>query len=83
MIIIQTKLKVVPEKCNKCKYSYQRLEGRFCAVSTIGQLNRLCPMEYNKEKRNWEYVKPDWCPLKEIEPVGSGKYFINRGKQDD
>ena len=19
---------------------------------------------------------PDWCPLKEIEPVGSGKYFL-------
>lgn len=37
---------------------------------------RAIPYEFNKEKRNWMYVKPDWCPLKEIKPVGSGKYFL-------
>ena len=39
-------------------------------------MNRVCPYTYNETKRNYEYGKPDWCPLKEIEPVGSGKYFM-------
>ena len=80
MIVIETNLKVLPKKCNKCKYSYMHygksMSGdRFCAVSFIDGMNRVCPYEYNEAKRNCEYGKPDWCPLKEIEPVGSGKYF--------
>lgn len=33
MIVIKTKLKKLPEKCNKCKYSYLRCHERFCAVT--------------------------------------------------
>lgn len=70
MIIIETKLKKLPEKCNKCKYSY--LAGfsydaaRICSVVYKNGENPACPMEFNKEKRNWEYKRPDWCPLKEV-----------------
>ena len=81
MIVIQTKLKKIPQKCNRCSYSYvvnsKSMYGdRFCAVSFINGMNRICPYEYNEAKRNCEYGKPDWCPLKEIEPVGSGNYFL-------
>ena len=75
MIVIETKLKVMPKKCTKCKYSYLSEGERFCAVSFINGCNRACPYEYNKEKRNWEYTKPDWCPLKEMEPIGY-KYYL-------
>ena len=81
MIVIQTQMKVLPKKCNRCKYSYvvksKSMYGdRFCAVSFINGMNRICPYEYNEDKRNCEYGKPDWCPLKEIEPVGSVTYFL-------
>lgn len=71
MIVIETKLKVLPKKCNKCKYSCFNHADRFCAVSFKDGLNRWCPYEYNEARRNQEYGKPDWCPLREIEPVGS------------
>ena len=76
MIVIETKLKVLPKKCNKCNYSYLKCDNRFCSVSFTNGMNRICPYTYNETKRNYEYGKPDWCPLKEIEPVGSGKYFM-------
>ena len=71
MIVIKTKLKKIPEKCNKCNYSYTDggfgLDSqRFCSVCMQKGLNRACPMEYNKEKRNWEYFRPDWCPIEEL-----------------
>lgn len=71
MIAIETKLKVLPTKCNKCKYSY--IVGaaygseRACGVTFKNGLNPMCPMEFNKEKNNWEYTKPNWCPLREVE----------------
>lgn len=73
MIVIETKLKKLPEKCNKCKYSYlDEVNGpfiynRFCGVVFQKGLNPVCPMEFNKEKNNYEYTKPDWCPLKVID----------------
>ena len=66
MIVIETNLKVLPKKCNKCKYSYFNSGDRFCAVSFKDGLNRCCPYEYNEAKRNCEYGKPDWCPLKDL-----------------
>ena len=66
MIVIKTKLKVIPQKCKKCKYSYSSYGERFCGVSFVEGEARAIPYEFIKEKRNWEYVKPDWCPLREI-----------------
>lgn len=71
MIVIETKLKKLPPKCNKCKYSYVSGDfgidsERFCAVSFRNGECRLCPIEFVPEKRNWEYQRPDWCPLKEV-----------------
>lgn len=66
MIVIKTKIRVLPKTCSKCKYSYLKYGNRFCAVSFVDTMNRCCPYEYNTAKRNWEYVKPDWCPLREV-----------------
>ena len=70
MIVIETKLKVLPTKCNKCKYSYivgsRTGSERVCEVTFKNGLHPMCPMEFNKEKNNWEYVKPNWCPLREV-----------------
>ena len=70
MIVIETKLKKLPEKCNKCKYSYTNGgwgygTERFCSVSFVKGMCRPCPIDFVKEKRNWEYQRPEWCPLKE------------------
>ena len=76
MIIIETKLKVLPQKCSKCKFSYYRYEydNRFCAVAFTNGFNRACPYEYNKEKNNWEYRKPSWCPLRQLEAETNGAF---------
>lgn len=71
MIVIETKLKKLPEKCNQCKYSrtnsgWSYDAGRFCSVSFKNGMHRLCPIEFVKEKRNWEFQRPDWCPLREV-----------------
>ena len=72
MLVIETKLKKLPEKCNKCKYSYTNGgygygTERFCAVSFQKDMCRPCPIEYVPEKRNYKFQRPDWCPLKEIQ----------------
>ena len=70
MVVIETKLKKIPVKCNKCSYSYT-IGGfgidtvRLCSVSFEKGACRTCPIEYNADKRNWEYTKPKWCPLRE------------------
>ena len=74
MIIIETTLKVLPEKCNKCKFSYYKYNQRFCAVAFINDFNRACPYEYNQEKNNWEYRKPSWCPLRKLEAETNGAF---------
>ena len=70
MIVIKTKLKKLPEKCNKCKYSYTNGgwgygTKRFCSVSFEKNMCRPCPIKFVKEKRNYEYQRPEWCHLKE------------------
>lgn len=68
MIVIETKFKKFPEKCNKCKYSYIGAKGeRFCSVSFNKNMCRPCPIDFVAEKRNWEYQRPEWCPLKEVQ----------------
>lgn len=61
MIVAKTKMKKIPESCNKCNLSYADLYGRFCRIQ-----NKLCPMEQSEHK-NWKYTRPDWCPLQEVE----------------
>ena len=74
MIVIETKLKVLPKKCNKCKYSYLRYGDRFCSVSFVEGMNRICPYEYNEAKRNCEYGKPEWCPLRQLDAEDCGTF---------
>ena len=67
MIFIKTNLKEIPAKCNKCRYSYLGSADydaqRFCGVLFKKGTNPPCPMEFNKEKNNWEYTKRSDCPL--------------------
>lgn len=69
-IIVKTKLKKIPDKCTKCKFSKhenfrnsfnQIISYKYCVLT-----NTEIPCVYNKEKRNWEDVKPSDCPLLEI-----------------
>ena len=72
MIIIKTRLEKIPNKCGDCKYhesffrgyGYNSMNGR-CMVCTL--CNKDIPYKYISEKKNWCYVKPDWCPLVEIQ----------------
>ena len=69
MIIVQTNMKKIPDRCVKCKLcgiyydGYNDFEGtRFCYIN-----GKQIPYEYVKEKNNWMYIKPKWCPLKEVD----------------
>lgn len=65
MICAKTKMKKLPESCNKCTLSnlngnyYSDLE-RFCSIT-----KRACPME-RSENNNLKYIRPKWCPLVEV-----------------
>lgn len=68
MIVAVTKLKRIPEKCTKCVFSqvdywsyYPRVNiGRQCTLT-----HRALPMD-KSPKGNMQYIKPYWCPLKEV-----------------
>lgn len=65
-IIIETNLKKIPDSCTKCQYSYVDYEGRFCGVSYRNKMCRPIPYEFIPDRKNWCYVKPDWCPIKGV-----------------
>ena len=62
MIVAKTRMRRMPKSCRWCKLSCANwFEERFCSV-TAGD----CPKEYEKNG-SWKYVRPDWCPLLEME----------------
>lgn len=79
MIIAQTRLKKIPDKCLKCKFclDIDRLGNK--AIKDNGYMSewyrqKKCfltgievPYIFNKAKRNWEYTKCKNCPLQEVE----------------
>ena len=77
MIIAQTKLKKIPDKCNKCKFctdvDVARKSSKANGYIAISYMQKKCyltgievPYVYNKTKRNWEYTKCNSCPLIEV-----------------
>lgn len=75
MIIAQTKLKKIPETCNKCEFCE---DTGHLAKKVVKENNYIAdcyrkkkcfltgvevPYVYNKAKRNWEYTKCKSCPL--------------------
>lgn len=60
MIAAKTRMQKIPEKCNKCTLSYSNLYGRMCRIE-----NRFCPLKQS-DHGNWQYTRPDWCPLLEL-----------------
>ena len=67
MIIVKTKLKKIPSSCTKCPFSVTDYGGRHCFVVKEDGFPKEIPYEFIKEKKNWCYVKPKWCPLVEIQ----------------
>lgn len=77
MIIAQTKLKKIPDKCTKCKFcenvgvAEKAIKANNYIAVTYAQ-KKCCltgidvPYIYNKAKRNWEYTKCKSCPLIEV-----------------
>lgn len=63
MIVAKTKMRKMPKNCRDCKLSFSTWVGdRFCFIMN----NKDCPKEYEKNG-SWKYVRPDWCPLMEME----------------
>ena len=66
MIIAITKLRVIPDRCTKCSFSQVEYWdncinlGRKCTLA-----HREIPMD-KSPKGNMQYIKPYWCPLKEV-----------------
>lgn len=76
MIVAQTKLKKIPEKCLKCKFCIDTgkiVRKAGCAENqglATCYRQKCCfltgaevPFIYNKEKGTWEYTKCKTCPL--------------------
>jgi hypothetical protein len=63
MIIAETKLKRIPDNCAKCKLSY--LEGQYSYNRICSITNKVLEMQ-KVESGNKAYVRPSWCPLKEV-----------------
>ena len=68
MIIVKTRMRKIPDKCKNCKYSFVEHEPYDSLGTRICLLERK-ELEYQfvKESKNWCYIKPDWCPLVEIQ----------------
>ena len=60
-MIVITNIKKIPDNCTKCRLSNTyRYGGRYCILKDK-------EIELSKtESGNKAYIRPDWCPLKEI-----------------
>jgi hypothetical protein len=75
MIIAQTKLKTIPDKCLKCKFCIdtavikrKSTKESNCIADSYRQKKCFVtgievPYIFNRAKRNWEYTKCKTCPL--------------------
>lgn len=74
MIIAKTRLKKIPNKCNKCRFCFNDgvarkacKESNWIADTYVRKrcsfTGAIVPYVYSKEKRNWEYLKCKSCPL--------------------
>ena len=70
-------MKEFPKKCTECRFAHNEGHSeieRKCkftySVKRCVVTNKEIPYEYSKEKKNWCYIKPDWCPLREDDKTG-------------
>ena len=66
MIIAKTRMKKIPENCNKCQFFCCHFGFGADAKSSCSITGDSIKKEYNAEKRNWCNVKPNRCPLIEV-----------------
>lgn len=73
MIIVKTPLKKIPDNCTKCRYYQPKIqhifnirepEPAYCILTKT-----LIVRKYISERRNYCIVKPDNCPLVEVDSV--------------
>lgn len=66
MIVAKTKMKRIPDTCKKCSVSYVYYDSPIDSTRCCRITSYECPTE-TAPSGNTRYVKPDWCPLMEIE----------------
>lgn len=69
MIIVETKMKRIPSRCTNCKYSFCARESgwwRHCSLVYCDGFPKEIPKPFVPELKNYVYLRPEWCPLKEI-----------------
>ena len=77
MIVAKTKLKKIPDKCDKCKFckdtEIARKSVKANGYMAETYIKKKCfltgvevPYVYNVSKLSWEYIKCKSCPLKEV-----------------
>ena len=58
-------------RCIKCKYSYPKFvksdykKQIVCLLSDKDGEHKTIPSVYVPSLKTYEYIRPDWCPLKE------------------
>lgn len=65
MIYIETKMTRIPGKCSRCKFATWDGVGS-TAHKICGVTKRPLEAVFVKEKRNYSYLRPEWCPLIEV-----------------
>jgi|GEM_PF-4679974 len=65
MIYIETKMTHIPNKCSRCKFAEWSGNG-VTARKVCGIHKRPLEAIFVREKRNYSYLRPEWCPLKEV-----------------
>lgn len=69
-IIVDTKMRRIPQKCTECKYSYSIHGFKRCSlkqsVDYHSSTHRNIPLVFVPSLNNYSYIRPKWCPLKEV-----------------
>jgi len=89
MIVIETKLKKIPETCTKCKFSetvpiyieeglWEHFTGNYTRRCSI--THKEVPYVYIKERKNWCYTKCKNCPLKDLSEEQKTYFVIKDGR---
>jgi len=65
MICAKTKLKKIPQSCNKCSFS--KFEGSFVASYRVCTLTGSVCRKENLRGTAWKYTRNSDCPLFEVD----------------
>lgn len=66
MIIINTKLKTIPDRCTNCKYLRHLVMDSCSELHQCRVMNKEIKLKYIKEEGILTLLRPKWCPLEEV-----------------